>query len=132
MVCACTLIESVPFQRYCKLTVLSTHHRHDCGCTVQLFPLGKFFKQLCDVFYTLLLFPILLYIIFAGAIGYSNAHFGRGSGPIFIKSINCSGSELSLLDCPRDTYTQHTFTHAEDASVHCEGIASSFYYLLVV
>ena len=57
----------------------------------------------------------------SGAIEYFRAHFGQGSGPIFIRSIGCLGNELRLLDCPRDTYSQHTCRHSEDASVHCEG-----------
>ena len=56
-----------------------------------------------------------LYI--AGAISYSNAHFGAGYGDILMDDINCNGTERRLFDCPHSSV--HNCGHSEDASVKC-------------
>ena len=48
---------------------------------------------------------------------FSRAHFGRGTGPIWLDNLRCSGSEARLLDCPRARV--HNCYHAEDAGVRC-------------
>ena len=54
---------------------------------------------------------------------YRNAYFGRGTGPIFIQQLTCSGSESSLLQCYWTAY-QYNYgcSHYEDAGVRCEGM----------
>ncbi len=48
----------------------------------------------------------------------SSAFFGPGSGPIYLDDVQCSGTELSLLDCQASTI--HNCVHDEDAGVRCE------------
>ena len=57
-----------------------------------------------------------------GAIAYSRSYFGGGHGPILIRWLGCSGSELSILQCPWTAY-QNTYGcyHYEDAGVKCVG-----------
>ncbi|KAM9847935.1 neurotrypsin [Aulostomus maculatus] len=50
---------------------------------------------------------------------WKGAHFGRGSGPIFLDEVQCTGNELSLEECPHMTWEQHTCDHTEDAGVSC-------------
>ncbi|XP_071480511.1 uncharacterized protein [Diadema antillarum] len=52
---------------------------------------------------------------------YTNAHFGQGSGPIFLDGTGCTGTENSLLQCPRCYWECHNCGHSEDAGVRCEG-----------
>ena len=54
-----------------------------------------------------------------GAISYSFAHFGQGSGPIFMDDVECSGYELRLIDCIHDNITTED-RHFEDAGVLCQ------------
>ena len=49
---------------------------------------------------------------------YSSAHFGQGTGPIFLDNMECLGTELRLLDCSYDSITTEDI-HAEDVGVRC-------------
>ena len=54
---------------------------------------------------------------------YRNAHYGRGTGPIFFDNVNCFGNESSLFSCRHSGLGNHNCGHSEDASVRC-GITS--------
>ncbi|XP_052410178.1 soluble scavenger receptor cysteine-rich domain-containing protein SSC5D-like isoform X2 [Carassius gibelio] len=49
----------------------------------------------------------------------NEAHFGRGSGPISMALVGCSGSETALKDCT--SYGTQGCNHDEDAGVVCSG-----------
>ncbi|XP_074087468.1 T-cell differentiation antigen CD6 isoform X2 [Macrotis lagotis] len=52
------------------------------------------------------------------------SYFQKGKGPIHLDEVNCSGSELSLWECPAQRI--HDCGHKEDASVICsESLNSS-------
>lgn len=57
------------------------------------------------------------FFLCADAIPFGNAVFGQGSGPILFENVSCSGSELSLSDCPSSQTS--TCVHDEDAGVSC-------------
>ena len=48
-----------------------------------------------------------------------SAHFGGGSGRIWMDDVECSGSEKSILKCPQNGWGRHGCNHGEDASVIC-------------
>ncbi|NWV83259.1 DMBT1 protein, partial [Dasyornis broadbenti] len=54
-----------------------------------------------------------------GAPGH--AHFGGGSGPIWLDGLSCSGEELTLAQCRLHTWGEHDCSHAEDAGAVCSG-----------
>ena len=60
----------------------------------------------------------LWYLISIGVVAYSRAEFGEGSGPIWMDSVRCSGTETSLIDCNYDADTSED-SHEEDAGVQC-------------
>ena len=63
--------------------------------------------------------------------GYSartGAYFGRGSAPILLDDVGCSGTESKLTDCSYDSSTGDC-THSEDAGAICY-IAVCKYYIL--
>uniref|UniRef100_A0A8C3NWG4 Soluble scavenger receptor cysteine-rich domain-containing protein SSC5D n=1 Tax=Cyanoderma ruficeps TaxID=181631 RepID=A0A8C3NWG4_9PASS len=48
------------------------------------------------------------------------ARYGRGSGPIWLDDVTCTGEEPDLFRCAHRTWGQHNCHHGEDAGVVCE------------
>ena len=62
----------------------------------------------------------------AGSVGnggrFLEAHFGQGTGPIWLDDVNCDGNEKSLLGCEHTRYTKGQKAqcgHSEDVGVRC-------------
>ena len=48
-------------------------------------------------------------------------YFRQKTGPIWLDDLICSGSELTLLQCPHNGLGSHDCGHDKDASVMCSG-----------
>ena len=55
------------------------------------------------------------------SVAFNSAHFGRGTGPIYLDNVACSGSESKLTDCPSNFIVSCYNGHSEDAGVRCQG-----------
>ena len=54
------------------------------------------------------------------ATAYTGGHFGRGSGPIYLSGLQCTGNEGDLMDCRMDEqFLQNNCDHNRDAGVMC-------------
>ena len=56
------------------------------------------------------------------AVAFGNAHFGAGTGTIYLDNVGCTGSETNLNDCPRSSSVSCFSGHSEDAGVRCQGL----------
>ena len=67
-------------------------------------------------------YPSRFYIL-TDAVAFHSAHFGAGTGPIYLDDVRCHGSESDLIYCPRASarYFQCHNGHLEDAGVRCQG-----------
>ncbi|XP_036419203.1 LOW QUALITY PROTEIN: scavenger receptor cysteine-rich type 1 protein M130-like, partial [Colossoma macropomum] len=52
----------------------------------------------------------------------SDAHFGPGSGPVWMDSVDCSGSETILKHCRSRRLSRHDCDHSSAAGVICSGV----------
>ncbi|NXU49065.1 C163A protein, partial [Turnix velox] len=50
---------------------------------------------------------------------FASAHYGKGSGQIWLDDLNCTGAESDLWACPSRAWGQHNCQHKEDAGVLC-------------
>ena len=71
----------------------------------------------------------------AGALAYTSAYFGQGTGSIWIDDTQCTGSEKRLIDCTHDASTIDC-AHSEDAGVRCNttckpSLSYQFYCVLM-
>ena len=57
----------------------------------------------------------------AGGTAYRNAHFGAGSGQIFLDDVQYTSSANQLLECSSRPILSHNCLHSDDAGVGCEG-----------
>ncbi|XP_069735214.1 scavenger receptor cysteine-rich type 1 protein M130-like [Phaenicophaeus curvirostris] len=52
---------------------------------------------------------------------HRTAHFGPGSGPIWLFGVQCKGTESALSDCTDSEYAREYCDHRRDAGVTCSG-----------
>ena len=50
-----------------------------------------------------------------------SAHYGHGSGPVWLNNINCLGIESDLFACGHNGLGNHSCEHDDDVSVECSG-----------
>ena len=48
------------------------------------------------------------------------AAYGQGNGPIHMNEVECTGYELSLMECSHNISNQNNCNHSQDASVQCQ------------
>ena len=48
-----------------------------------------------------------------------NAHYGEGTGPIWLDNVQCLGNESGIFACTHNGTGNHDCHHHEDASAEC-------------
>ncbi|CAL8366138.1 unnamed protein product [Boreogadus saida] len=52
----------------------------------------------------------------------NQAHFGPGTGPIWLDDVNCGGNETSIIDCEHQGFGSQNCNHAQDAGIICDAV----------
>ena len=50
---------------------------------------------------------------------YRSAHYGHGTGPIWLSKLACFGNESNLFECAQLNSSTKNCTHSDDAAVEC-------------
>ena len=94
--------------------------------TVVCRQLGYDTKGYKEVYKSLMIRNLWVSLAITGAVAFSNAHFGAGTGPI--RKFDCNGRESRLTDCSSSAcqrYHQYlgyvSAPHTDDAGVRCQG-----------
>ena len=64
-------------------------------------------------------------LCYRSKLGYStgiqivSAHFGEGTGPIWLDDVECTAEDTSLVQCDHYGMGNSDCTHSEDVSVYC-------------
>ena len=66
------------------------------------------------------------YFVTIGASTPTRAHFGQGTGPIWLDNAACTGTEATLFDCPANPIGTHNCDHSEDVGTRCIPVFSKF------
>ncbi|XP_072169471.1 scavenger receptor cysteine-rich domain-containing protein DMBT1-like [Diadema setosum] len=56
---------------------------------------------------------------------HSSAHFGTGTGTIWLDNVDCQGGESRLEYCSHNGWGNHNCGHGEDAGVSCSSVGVS-------
>ena len=62
---------------------------------------------------------MLYAITHAAATPITRAGYGRGTGPVLLDNVACTGRESRLIDCRANPIGSHNCDHGEDSGVIC-------------
>ncbi|NXC44933.1 WC11 protein, partial [Penelope pileata] len=91
-----------------------------CSGRVEIWNQGSW-ETICDDFWDVADANVVCRQLGCGSAvsALSEAAFGEGTGPIWLKKVHCKGTELSLWDCPSTPSFGKNCDHKEDAAVEC-------------
>ncbi|CAM4620427.1 unnamed protein product [Lepidochelys kempii] len=95
---------------------------HSCAGRLEVLH-GSQWGSVCDDGWGLLEGAVVCRELGCGAVQAApgGAHFGTGTGPIWLDDVGCSGKEMSLQQCRAQPWGRTNCQHDEDASVICTG-----------
>ena len=64
-------------------------------------------------------FTSIISLMITGAVQYSDAYFGEGSGPVHLDRVVCEGTEYNLTDCETGRNDGEN-GHSQDVGVKCQ------------
>ncbi|KAL0148662.1 hypothetical protein M9458_055989, partial [Cirrhinus mrigala] len=103
-----------------RVSVRLVNGNHPCAGRVEVFDNGQW-GTVCDRYWDIDDAAVVCRELDCGTAveAKQNAHFGRGSGPISMALVGCSGSETALKDCRSTSQYIKFCAHYQDAGVVC-------------
>ena len=92
---------------------------------------GSGIEYMTTCFFNLHSLSCYLFLVTSALYGYRH-NFGRGTGPIFLYGLGCSGTESSLLSCSHSGIRFNWCGHYSDAGVICPCRLDVYLWLLGV
>ncbi|KAH0626624.1 hypothetical protein JD844_001708 [Phrynosoma platyrhinos] len=98
----------------------SVNGLHRCSGRVEIFH-QQHYGTVCDDNWDLKEATVVCRYLDCGTPIYDphEAHFGQGTGPIWMDDVECTGEEASLSACKSKLWGIHNCNHKEDAGVIC-------------
>ena len=59
-----------------------------------------------------------------GSIAVTSAHYSDSTLPVTVNTVNCTGYEADLLECPMGSVSNYVCDSYEDAGIVCQGSCS--------
>ncbi|KAM9505092.1 scavenger receptor cysteine-rich domain-containing protein DMBT1-like [Salvelinus alpinus] len=121
-----------PTENNSIFTVRLVNGPNNCSGRVEVFHSGQW-GTVCDNDWDLLDAKVVCRALGCGVAleAPDQAHFGQGRGEIWLKDVQCSGNEGSLLGCSSDGLRSHNCGHSEDAAAICQGQSADLTVRLV-
>ena len=59
-----------------------------------------------------------------GSIAVTSAHYSDSILPVTVNTVNCTGYEDGLLECPMNIFSNYVCDSYEDAGIICQGLCA--------
>ena len=57
-----------------------------------------------------------------GSVAVTSAHYSDSTLPVTVNTVNCTGYEDGLLECPMNSVSNYVCDSYEDAGIVCQGL----------
>ncbi|XP_043935787.1 deleted in malignant brain tumors 1 protein-like [Protopterus annectens] len=105
----------------CRVALRLVNGPHACAGRVEIY-YGNEWGTVCDYNWGMEEAAVVCRELGCGdpVSAQEGAHYGQGTGPVWLDNVSCKGSESSLKQCPSMGWKKQNCQHSEDAGVQCK------------